>query len=352
MPVGVQVLLTPSTRLIVPLGVTTAGLFLAVMGLILMDRPAVASLAALAFVAAAAASYFARPLRFYFTLALLTLLFGYSVLGRGFAYVGVPPLFVGELVLAIGMVTLAPMVPRSPSLRHPLVLLALLFMTWGVVRTVPFIGVHGLDALRDAVVWAYAAFALLVVIAVRSWKDLATWGTWYARAIPLWLVWFPVFGILYLLARDMFPAVPGTNVALFGLKFGDMGVHLAGTGAFLALGLAHRFSNDTRLGRFFVRYATPLWALWIVGFLIASSNRGALVSMLLALAVVVVLRPMNSSWLRIASVAVLLSPIAFVVSLRPDAPPLAAGVLQRVESVLAIASGRDDEPALFMSPGR
>ena len=88
--------MTPSTRLMAPLGVTAGALFIVVMGLIVMDRAALASLAALAFVSTAAASYFARPLRFYFVLVLLTLLFGYSVLGRGFAYVGVPPLFVGE----------------------------------------------------------------------------------------------------------------------------------------------------------------------------------------------------------------------------------------------------------------
>jgi hypothetical protein len=83
-------------RLVMPLGVTAGGLIVAVMGLIVMDPPALASLTVLTYLAVAAACYFARPLRFYFVLALLTLLFGYSVIGRGFAYVAVPRLFVGE----------------------------------------------------------------------------------------------------------------------------------------------------------------------------------------------------------------------------------------------------------------
>ena len=332
-----------SPRLALHLSVIAGGLFVTVVGLVVMDHSALASLAVLAFLATALASYLARPMRHYFALALLTLLFGYTMLGRGFAYLGVPPLHVGELVLAIGIVAMALLVPRTRSLRNPLVGLIMLFMVWGAVRTIPFIAQYGVDALRDAVVWAYAAFALLVVIAIRSWDDLVNWGTWYARAIPLWLVWFPSYGVVYLLARDAFPTVPGTNVPLFGLKFGDMGVHLSGIAAFLALGLAHQFAKDARVSRLFARFATPMWALWIVGFLIASSNRGALVSMLVSLAVVVVFRPMNSSWLRLAAIALLLSPAAFVVSLRPDAPPLAEGVLQRVESVMAIVTGREDE---------
>jgi hypothetical protein len=332
-----------SSRLTVQIAAIGASLLVTATGLIVVDRGSWAFLLVGSFLVAALASYLSSPLPRLFDVALVALLGGYSLFGRGFAYLGIPPLFVGEFVLALGITSLVVAPPPLRTFRTPLILLLLLFMLWGSVRTFPFVGQYGLDALRDGVVWAYATFAVLILAFIRSWTQLIALLRWFAHAIPLWLLWFPAFGVTYLLARDSIPSVPGTTVPVLGLKFGDMGVHLAGVAALLALRLHAKVAQGATVPRLLSRFETLAWGLWIVGFLIASSNRGALVSMLVSLAVVFLLRPISSGWLRAAAVAVTLSPLAFVVSIRPDAPPLALGVLQRVESVIAIATGREQE---------
>jgi len=81
--------------------------------------------------------------------ALALLLVGYALMGRGFAYFGVAPLFIGEIVL--GLVIVAWL--RGPRARYvglgPVPLLLVAFMAWGAVATIPFLGIHGLNAVRD-----------------------------------------------------------------------------------------------------------------------------------------------------------------------------------------------------------
>ena len=48
-----------------------------------------------------------------FLLVLGALLMGYAFLGRGFAHLGVPPVYLGEMVLALGLVATATAAVRS-----------------------------------------------------------------------------------------------------------------------------------------------------------------------------------------------------------------------------------------------
>src|SRR5581483_11434599 len=104
-----------------------------------------------------------RPVRLQWTwiVSLGVVLAGYAFLDRGFAYVGVPPLYIGELVLFLGLLTVLASGGIAPALRSPVSWLLLAFVGDGLVRTVPYWGIYGMDALRDGVVWAYAAFAVL-----------------------------------------------------------------------------------------------------------------------------------------------------------------------------------------------
>jgi hypothetical protein len=87
--------------------------------------------------------------------ALIVLLAGYMFMGRGFAHIGVGFIYVGEVVLAIGLVATAYAVLRLGlrPFRSVIVGLLVVFMLVGLVRTIPYIGVYGADALRDAVLW-------------------------------------------------------------------------------------------------------------------------------------------------------------------------------------------------------
>ena len=65
----------------------------------------------------------------------LTLL-GYAVAGKGFAYVGLPPLFIGDAILLVGVAWLLFLTRSSGTvLSSPPVWLILLLMGWGLART-------------------------------------------------------------------------------------------------------------------------------------------------------------------------------------------------------------------------
>ena len=100
-----------------------------------------------------------------FHVALIAILIGYAFLGRGMAYIGVAPLFVGEMVLGLGLLAIVVSLPTARW--HPVHLAIALFMAWGLIRTVPYIGTWGIDALRDGVAYGYAVFAVAVSLTVR-----------------------------------------------------------------------------------------------------------------------------------------------------------------------------------------
>jgi hypothetical protein len=64
-------------------------------------------------------------------------LLGYAVLGRGFAYLGVAPLYVGETTALFGLLALFASGSVYLLGRLPLIKVLVVFMVWGVVCTVP-----------------------------------------------------------------------------------------------------------------------------------------------------------------------------------------------------------------------
>src|SRR5262249_8629321 len=88
-------------------------------------------------------------------------LLAYAVMGKGAGYIGVPPVFVGELLLIAGVASLL-LFGRITILRMPPMLWCVgAFAAWGLARTIPYVPLYGVDALRDAVIWGYAAFAFI-----------------------------------------------------------------------------------------------------------------------------------------------------------------------------------------------
>jgi hypothetical protein len=136
-------------------------------------------------------------------------LFGYTFLGKGYAYFGVSPIYIGELVLffrraggAVGR-----RVHAGTALAH--LVAGDLWGVWGLVCTVPYLGVYGLDALRDATIWGYGAFAILVagfMLRLRWWTTAsdayARWFWWFA-------FWSPVAGVIFTTVEPSIPRVPG-----------------------------------------------------------------------------------------------------------------------------------------------
>lgn len=176
-----------------------------------------------------------------FLVMLAIVLAGYAMGGRGFAYIGLPPLFIGEITLAVG--GLAYINLRgwlAPATVWPaLALLPLVAM--GLIRTIPFVSVYQVDALRDAVLWGYSAYGVILAATLISAPGrIERLIRWYDRFIKVFLITVPVIFLYCRFFRVQHPMWPWAPVPIIQCKEGDIMVHLAGMLAFWVAGLGQR----------------------------------------------------------------------------------------------------------------
>src|SRR4026209_1870922 len=89
-------------------------------------------------------------------LALLAIvLLGYALMGKGFAYLGFPPLYVGEIAFLAGIVVFLRIGAFASVLTTLPAILLVALMALVVARTLPYVGLYGIDALRDGVIVIY-----------------------------------------------------------------------------------------------------------------------------------------------------------------------------------------------------
>lgn len=222
-------------------------------------------------------------------------LLGYALGGRTFAYLGLGPLYVGELALACGIAATvatraALRIPRSPTVYA----LGALF-AWCGWLTLVGVAQHGMDALRDSVLWAYSLFGLVVACALVSQPLRLRWlMDRYVRFGRIFVLLMPGIWTVSALYGDQLPRLPGTDVSLLQVKATDTLVHLAGIAGFQFLGLAP---------------VSPLTVfVFLVGFIVLSTrSRGAMLAVALAMALLVAIRPMRRRvWISAAVVVGLL----------------------------------------------
>jgi hypothetical protein len=230
-----------------------------------------------------------------FQVSLFAILAGYAFLGRGVAHLGVSPIYVGEMVLGTALIAIAVSLDRA---RWTIVHLAIFaFMAWGAIRTIPYIGAYGLDALRDAVTWGYAVFAIAVSLTVRE-EHFEAITRLYRRAIPMFVYWVPVAAVVSIAFAGILPRAPGSDVPVVVFKGGDMGVHLAGVGAFMILGL----NGGTAVGV----WDAFVWAGWLLAVVTAGAvNRGGLLAASMMMTSVVFVRA-SARWFLLVFVGLVL----------------------------------------------
>lgn len=299
-------------------------------------RPAIALVGMAAFFLIACATRLSPTLPRIFLSLLGGCLLAYAIFGRGFAYMGVPPLFVGEMVLAGGLLALV-FHGRSllALLSSPVARLLVVFMLLGAAATVPYLGEYSLDALRDAVAWGYGVFALLVAAFLLKTRWLHRVVAAYGRLVPILLGGSIIVMFVRRLVPSFDPILFGSDAPLLGLKPGDMSVHLAGALAFLVLGL-HRAGASDR-PTFARRHEWIVWSMWLIGAAAAFSNRGGMLSVLLVAMLLLVMRPFGnwSRLLLIGGTAVTLL-VAFDVEVQiSDRRPISVeSVVTSVQSII------------------
>jgi hypothetical protein len=221
---------------------------------------------------------------------LVIVLLGYALLGRTFAGIGAPPLYVGELVLGVGLLSAIAAGWHSRPVRSPLIYLLIAFMGWGAARTIPYLGTYGLNAVRDGVVWGYGIFALLLAPLLIRRDLVGRIPALYARVLPWIVVCAPAWVIISVWTG--LRGIPGTSMG-DGPKPGDVAVHLGGAAAFILAMTSHR----AYAGRGARRLAE--WAVWpalLIGLVaMGSLNRGGLVAALAAILTVMILLPFKAA---------------------------------------------------------
>ena len=261
--------------------------------------------------------FFYRRLPGIYLVGLGSGLVGYAFLGRGFAYLGYPPVYVGEVLLVFGITTALLRGRIAYVTSNPLAWPILALMAIGTAGTVPYVATYGLDALRDAVLWAYAVFAIVVASLLRDSSTAMAVLRRYRALVPAFLVFIVGMRVANLLWDLRIPPTPFSDVPIVFLKGGDVAVHLAGILAFLMLGLHRSLSSDQRDSARWRIGEWPLWALWLAGVLTVLPGRAAMLTLVAVAAYLLLLRP-TVRWVRLTALAVLLSIAATIVDAEFD----------------------------------
>jgi hypothetical protein len=225
---------------------------------------------------------------------LLVVLGLYILFDRAGAWIHVPgtPLFVGELMIVVGIAAMASMhIPIGRAVRtSPALKAVVIWMGWGVVLLLLAITQYGLDAIRDSALWYYgitAVFVTFLLISNPAW--LGRWMAIYRKVMPWILLWFPFAIILNATAGGLAPAVPFSNVPIVSHKTGNIAV-------FTAIFLAYvwlvdgedRVYSDTQR-----RLFTSGGILLIL--LAGMQNRGGLVAAAIGLTIAILLMKRHRS---------------------------------------------------------
>ena len=272
-----------------------------------------------------------------FLVALGIALAGYATLGRGFAYLGVPPIFIGEMILAFGLLTWT-LTSGQHVFRSGLSWMVVLLMGIGAIGTFRWIGTYGLDSIRDGALWGYGLFALLVgTFLLRGRGRILTVVRVYAKWMPWFLIFIPITMFIYLFLNHAIPRWPISNVPVLNPKGGDIAVHLAGAMAFLALGI-HRLRAIQR-NQLFNKMDWLLWTLLIIASITVLTGRAALLTIASTALLLLILRP-SKHWIKpvsIGSVLVILA-IALDAEFRGDDRPRSVSpqaLIQTFESIFS-----------------
>ncbi len=228
---------------------------------------------------------------------------GYAVFGRGFAYLGVPPVFLSELALLVGLAVFLRQRRWREVLAMPTALGIVALIAWGLCRTLPYLGTHGIDALRDGVLYGYAAVAVFVAAALISRPELLPRliGR-YQRLAPWVVVIMPVVIVADLALGDAMPRWPWANIRIVDQKPGDAAVHLGAISALAVVGL--------------LPLRSALWPLLIVATMavLGAQSRGALLAWMVAVGLAMAARPLKGWGLRLIAIVMLAMVLGLVIN--------------------------------------
>ena len=201
-------------------------------------------------------------------------LLGYAVAGKPFAYLGAPPLYMGEILLLVGILQILQSAHLWKVFLQSSAWLLLFFMAWGLARTAPYLSHYGVMALRDAALWGYGLFAFVIAMILISRPTLLV--LLMLRYHSFTRI-FPFVTLIGLLALFFFKRVIFDISDFFQMKPGDILVQLAGMVSFTICGL---------------HIPSLIWSFAVMGSVIVagSAGRGGLLAFTFAIGFIFLLR--------------------------------------------------------------
>src|ERR1700722_3426006 len=198
---------------------------------------------------------------------LAIVLLGYAVMGKGFAYLGFPPLYVGEIAFLSGIIVFLRTGASVGALATLPAVLLVALMALVLARTLPFLGLYGFDSLRDSTVVIYGGFAFIVIGLLL--EDAGRINL-VLRHYGIMLASLPAIFVGLLLNKyceEYIPQLYG-QVPIVNLGPSVVGSHLAGIMVFVLIGY---------------RKVSVAWVLvWFATLaLVSATNRGAMLSVVL-----------------------------------------------------------------------
>jgi hypothetical protein len=227
-------------------------------------------------------------------------------------------------------------------------ILLLLFMVLGAARTFPYLGTYGLDALRDGVLWGYAAFALVIyIVADRAWIAAAV--RLYGWIVPVFALWLPIsWSIFQASQAGVDINNPGSNHPLVFFKAGDMAIHTVGAIALVVLG-QEALATFRRFGSRFIVSLPLTWSVFLTGAL----SRGALLGAMTGLGATALTTRRPRNWIPVASAALVvliwLNASGIILAPPPSPAPSAVESAPPPPSVAPIPTA---EPGREVSPSQ
>ncbi len=213
-----------------------------------------------------------------FLRALCILLMGYAVMGKGFAYIGIAPFYVGEATMIYGVIALVVSQNWSRILRTGWLWPLFALMAWGTLRTLPYIERYGVDALHDAAVWMWGIFAIVISSLLAAEPTRLLFLEQKFRSFAKWmLILAPIAFSIAIFANPHLPNAFWADVPYVLVKGGDLVVHLTGIFAFAVL-----------LGGLETAFVVPMM---ILNLLLFFTGRAAMVTFCTGAAIVTALRP-------------------------------------------------------------
>ena len=123
---------------------------------------------------------------------LLSYLAAITIFGKGPTYIGIEPLFWGEIVLGVSVLWAVRKcnrwtVPTSSS--RVLTLLICCFIALGAAETIRDYGTWGLDCLRDSAIWYYALFYFVGLAVASNGSQFVRFCSWWKLFFVLSIPW-------------------------------------------------------------------------------------------------------------------------------------------------------------------